>query len=141
MSKTPAGAPTVPITTLVGAMPDHPRAVLYTCHTNTATAAQALADLRDVADAHRWPVVHEVYDLASPALPRRRRIGWCTLEQLVLRDATNTVIAPAEREIAWTQSERITLRAWLRGVSGCALCPQAGFPRACAPVRPEGRPA
>ncbi|MGW6027607.1 hypothetical protein [Streptomyces sp. NPDC055099] len=132
----------MPITTLVGAMPDHPLAVLYACHSNSAIAARALADLRDVADAHRWPVVHEVYDLAPPAVPRRRRIGWCTLEQLVLRGATNTVIAPAEWEIAWTQSERITLQAWLRGVSSCALCPQGNRREpGCRPVRPLGVPA
>ncbi|MEV8318528.1 hypothetical protein AB0Q95_30675 [Streptomyces sp. NPDC059900] len=112
--------------------------MLYTCHTNSQEVARILVDLRGYASACGWPVLHEVYDLAPPAVPRCRRIGWCTVEHLAQRGEVNAVIAPAVREIAWTKSEQITLRAWLLGAAVCVLCPQDGlFQPACTPVRPK----
>ncbi|MEV8321306.1 hypothetical protein AB0Q95_44895 [Streptomyces sp. NPDC059900] len=120
-------------------MPDRPRGVLYTCRTNSQAVARTLMDLRGWAEAHGWPVLDEVYDLAPPAVPCCRRIGWCTVEQLVLRGDVNCVIAPAEREIARTPAERIALRAWLRDGSVCALYRQDCFRRdSCVPMRPQG---
>ncbi|MGW6055391.1 hypothetical protein [Streptomyces sp. NPDC055189] len=142
MPKTPAPAPDVAVTALSAAVPDHPHSVLYTCSQNSQTAARMLVSLRNCADACGWPVVHEVYDLAPPSVPRRRRIGWCAVEQLVLRGEVNVLIAPAEREIARTPAERIALRAWLCGAAACALYPPDGLRRTdCAPMRPEGAPA
>ncbi|MEV8319840.1 hypothetical protein AB0Q95_37350 [Streptomyces sp. NPDC059900] len=142
MSKIPAHATAVPVATLVGAVPDRPCGVLYICRADTQIVARTLGDLRGFADACGWPVLQEVYDLAPPDVPRRRRIGWRTVEHLVLDGEVNAVIAPAEREIAWTHREQIALRAWLRGVSACALYPQHGaLPAACDPMRPEGTTA
>ncbi|MGW6054146.1 hypothetical protein [Streptomyces sp. NPDC055189] len=138
MSKIPAYASAVPLATLVGAAPGRPCGVLYTCRTDSQIVARTLVDLRGFADACGWPVLQEVYDLAPLGLPRRRRIGWRTVESLVLRGEVNAVIAPAEREIAWTYGERIALHAWLRGTSACALYPQHCSLRApCGPLTPE----
>ncbi|MEV8315127.1 hypothetical protein AB0Q95_13215 [Streptomyces sp. NPDC059900] len=143
MPDTPAHPPAVPpLAALVGTAPDHPRSLLYTCHSNSATAARKLADLRGFAEAHGWPVLHEVYDPAPPETPRRRRIGWCTVEQLVLRGEVNTLIAPAEQEMVRTPAEQGALRIWLRGTGTCALYPQDCHRRySCVQLRAKGAPA
>ncbi|MFH8492448.1 hypothetical protein [Streptomyces longisporoflavus] len=142
MTKIPAPAPAVPLTTPAAAAPAAPvlpRGVLYTCNTNPAAVARVLADLRGFAAVHGWPVFHEVYDLAPPGTPRRRRFGWRTVEQLVLRGEVNAVIAPSERELACTRSQLFALRRWLSGAGACALYPHDGPPQpACTPVQPEG---
>ncbi|MGW6318961.1 hypothetical protein [Streptomyces sp. NPDC055099] len=117
MPDTPAAAPAAPLAALLGAVPGRPRVVLYTSSTAPQVVARRLAHLGSFTASCGWLVVHEVYDLAPPEAPRRRRIGWCTVENLVVRGEANGVIAPAEQEIAWAHSDRIALRAWLLNTS------------------------
>lgn len=139
MHDTPAAAP---VTTRVGTVPGHPRVVLYTSSTDSRIVARRLAHLGSFTASCGWLVVHEVHDLAPPEVQRRMRIGWCTVENLVLRGEVNGVIAPAEQEIAWTHGDRIALRAWLLGASAFAFYPQDCLRQAIhAPISPEGAPA
>lgn len=139
MPDTPVAAP---VTTLVGAVPGHPRVVLYTSGAGSQIVARTLAHLGHFTASCGWLVVHEVYDLAPPQVPRRQRIGWCTVENLVLRGEANAVISPAEQEIAWAHGDRIALRTWLRGTSAFAFYSQDCLRQAIhAPISPEGAPA
>ncbi|MGW7068819.1 hypothetical protein ACWGII_37875 [Streptomyces sp. NPDC054855] len=116
--------------------------MLYTSSTAPQVVARMLAHLGSFAASCGWLVVHEVYDLVPPEVPRRQRIGWCTVENLVVRGEVNGVIAPAEQEIAWAHGDRIALRAWLLGASAFAFYPQDCFRQAIhAATTPEGAPA
>lgn len=125
-SAPPAQLPAAPPYETVGAISDTPRVVLYTCTFDSQVAANALSALRDFAAHQGWAAVHEIYDLAPLDTPRRRRIGWLTVERALARGEATGLLAPSEQEIAWHPGDRTALRVWLLGVPAFAAYPQAG---------------
>lgn len=113
---------------IVGAVPTSDRAhvVLYTSSCDSTIAVSTLTVLSDFAVRKGWTVVQELYDLAPLDVPRRRRTGWRTVEQILTNGEAAGLVAPAEQEIAWHPGDRTALRVWLLGVPAFAAYPQAG---------------
>jgi hypothetical protein len=110
----------------VGATCDNPAVALYTSTFDSHTATATLDVLREFAVGRDWTIVHELYDLAPPEVPRHRRIGWRTVERAVASGEVVGIVAPAEREIAWNEGDRNVLRRWLLERSAFAVYPMAG---------------
>ncbi|MFC7267176.1 ATP-binding protein [Streptomyces lutosisoli] len=123
---TPIATPAAPSHKVVGTVPGHARVVLYTSSCDSKIALSALTVLSDFAFRQGWTVVQEVYDLAPLDVPRHRRTGWRTVEQILTNGEDTGLVAPAEQEIAWHPGDRTALRVWLLGLPAFAAYPHAG---------------
>ncbi|HKR50962.1 MAG TPA: hypothetical protein VJT72_15535 [Pseudonocardiaceae bacterium] len=99
--------------------------MLYTCGFASPAAVSALSVLCDVAVREGWAVVGEAYDLAPLDTPRRRRIGWRSVERVLAGGWATGLLAPAEQEIAWYPGDRTAWRGWLLNMPAFAAYPTA----------------
>ncbi|MET9913471.1 hypothetical protein ABZZ74_43085 [Streptomyces sp. NPDC006476] len=97
--------------------------MLYTCGSSSQIAVNGLSALGEFAKRAGWAVVDEVYDLAPFDVPRRTRLGWLSVERLLLRGSAAGLLAPAEQEIAWHLSDRSALRMGLLALPAFAVYP------------------
>ncbi|MBO4258701.1 hypothetical protein [Streptomyces griseorubiginosus] len=107
----------------VGAVPDGPSVVLYACSFSSRAAVGGLSAVGEFAERAGFVVVDEVYDLAPLDVARRRRVGWLSVERLLLQGRAAGLLAPAEQEIAWHPGDRAALRAWLLALPAFAVFP------------------
>jgi serine/threonine-protein kinase RsbW len=121
-SRMPAPWPVVSSYEAVGVVPDGSSVVLYTCSVSQA-AVNGLSVLGECAERAGWAVVGEVHDLAPLGVPRRRRLGWLSVERLLLRGSAAGLLAPAEQEIAWHRGDRSALWMWLLALPAFAAYP------------------
>ncbi|MCH5677264.1 ATP-binding protein [Streptomyces sp. CME 23] len=107
----------------VAAVPEGPSVMLYACNFSSQAAVRGLSVLGEFAERAGWVVVDEVHDLAPLDVPRRRRVGWLSVERVLARGRAAGLLAPAEQEIAWHPGDRAALRAWLLALLAFAVYP------------------